>query len=223
MAGRVVHAREGRRDQYRPLESSLCASSRPEAVLEALLALFPFRCCYIADLDGILGRGDHREVVAALERDHPDLVFWLDAGGRAVPGVRARTVVGSESLPGDVVPVLPGDGVLSLDFRGETFLGPRGLLEDGQAWPGEVIVMTLERVGSGQGPDLERLASLRARAPDKRYYAAGGVRDGADLGALARAGATGVLLASALHDGRLGREELAPWHAAVPEGTAPAP
>ena len=36
--------------------------------------------------------------------------------------------------------------------------------------------MTLARVGAGGGPDLERLRALRAVAPGKRLYAAGGVR-----------------------------------------------
>ena len=38
---------------------------------------------------------------------------------------------------------------------------------------------------------------------------AGGVRDAADLRSLTDAGAAGVLIASALHDGRIGRKELA--------------
>ena len=63
--------------------------------------------------------------------------------------------------------------------------------------------MTLGRVGSGAGPDLDRLAAIRARAGARRLYAAGGVRDKADLAALKDAGAAGVLVASALHDGKI--------------------
>lgn len=67
---------------------------------------------------------------------------------------------------------------LSLDFRGDDFLGPRVLLERSQLWPRRVIAMTPARVGAGQGPDvalLRRLAAQGARA----LYAGGGVRDGA--------------------------------------------
>jgi len=77
------------------------------------------------------------------------------------------------------------------------------LLAKPQLWPEQLIVMTLGRVGSGAGPDLARLAEIRALAGARRLYAAGGVRNGADLAALANAGAAGVLVASALHDGRL--------------------
>lgn len=204
--GQVVHARQGRRDAYRPLESRLCAGSRPADVLAALADLFDFRVCYVADLDAILGRGDHRATLAALARAHPGLEFWLDAGPSPWAGDLGRRVWGSESLkPGQTV---PRDGILSLDFRDGAFLGPPALLAAAEDWPDEVIVMSLEKVGSGSGPDLGRLAELQARGPGRRFYAAGGVRHGADLARLAAAGAAGVLLASALHDGRLGRDEL---------------
>lgn len=222
MGGRVVHAREGRRDEYRPLVSALCRSSEPAAVLDGLLELHPFRCCYIADLDAILARGDHRAVVAALGRAHPALEFWVDAGRLAgtLGAAPIRPVFGSESLDEGEAASLDAQAILSLDFRGDEFLGPRALLESAALWPRDVIVMNLERVGGSGGPDLERLAALRGRAPDRYFHAAGGVRGGADLAALARAGAAGVLLASALHDGRLSRAELAAWHDPLPGDAA---
>lgn len=228
MAGQVVHAREGRRDTYRPLVSSLCASSRPADVLDGLLRLYPFRHCYVADLDAILRRGDHRREIAALRGAFPHLEFWVDAGlpdaGRiaAWPRELGRPVLGSECLDGVAAAKAATDGILSLDFRGGALLGPASLLEAVTAWPDDLVVMSLERVGSGRGPDLARLAEVRARAPEKRYYAAGGVRGATDLAALAEAGATGVLLASALHDGRLSRADLAACHDPAPgdAGTA---
>ena len=63
--------------------------------------------------------------------------------------------------------------------------------------------MTLARVGSDAGPDLARLAEIRAIAPGCEIYAAGGVRDVADLSALKGAGAAGALIASALHERRI--------------------
>ena len=73
-----------------------------------------------------------------------------------------------------------------------------------ERWPERVIAMTLARVGAGAGPDLERLKALRVIAPGKRLYAAGGVRGPDDLRDLRALGCAGVLVASALHDGRLG-------------------
>lgn len=228
MGGQVVHAYAGRRDEYRPLKSVLCDSSRPEAVVEGLLTLYPFRRIYIADLDAILGRGNHRAVLEALYRAHPDLEFWVDGGFVDVVAAKAwqdmglgRPVLGSESLA--ALPergALRADSVLSLDFRGEDFLGPAALMREAERWPAEVIVMTLARVGVGAGPDLARLAQLRSLNPTCRLYAAGGVRHAADLAALAKAGAAGVLLASALHADILSRAELADFHADHPTSAA---
>jgi phosphoribosylformimino-5-aminoimidazole carboxamide ribotide isomerase len=93
--------------------------------------------------------------------------------------------------------------VLSLDFRGDEFLGPRELLDDAGLWPDRVIVMTLARVGTGGGPDLARVNEIIGRAGARRVYAAGGVRDRDDLCALHAAGAAGALVASSLHDGAI--------------------
>jgi uncharacterized protein related to proFAR isomerase len=115
-------------------------------------------------------------------------------------------VLGSETQRDcTVVHHLAGDArvVLSLDFRGPTFQGPRALLDDPACWPQKVIAMTLARIGSDAGPDLERLCAIRDAAPGRQVYAAGGVRDAADLVSLKRADIAGALVASSLHEGRL--------------------
>ena len=215
MAGRVVRAREGRRDEYRPLATPLAAGSDPEAVLAGLMAVHPFETCYVADLDAILGRGDHRQALAGLTRRWPGVEFWVDAGladaevVAAWPRALGRPVLGSESLASPGVVLTAPDAVLSLDFRDGSFLGPADLATDPACWPDDIIVMDLNRVGSGRGPDTGRLAALRAKAPEKRFHGAGGTRNPADLEAWREAGAAGVLLASALHDGGLTAPDLA--------------
>jgi len=53
-----------------------------------------------------------------------------------------------------------------------------------------------------------RIAAVRNRAPHVKVFAAGGLRGPEDLRPLGEAGAAGVLVASAIHDGRLRREHL---------------
>lgn len=215
MGGLVVHARAGARDSYRPLERSVLTSSpEPKAVIAGLLALHPFRTLYIADLDAILKRGDHKPLIRELHEAFPGLRFWVDAGFAGECGCRrflgaglGDLVLGSESQADlRLLETLKGEPrlVLSLDFKGEEPLGPEALFADPTLWPERVIVMTLARVGAAAGPDLERLRSIRALAPDRRVYAAGGVRDAEDIATLRGLGCAGVLLASALHDGRIG-------------------
>jgi phosphoribosylformimino-5-aminoimidazole carboxamide ribotide isomerase len=78
------------------------------------------------------------------------------------------------------------------------------LLEDTTLWPERIIAMTLARVGSGEGPDLDRIAAIAAKAGEsRRVYAAGGIRHRADIEAARAAGAAGALVATALHAGTI--------------------
>jgi len=215
MAGCVIHARQGRRDQYRPLRTPLCEGSSPHAVIDALLGLHGFATIYMADLDALTGRGGQRELLERLQEDYPALAFWIDCGLPA-DGVPSRgrnvvPVIGSESLDGESLRILPGlrgEFILSLDFMGGRLLGAESLLEDSSLWPEKIIIMSLSRVGAGEGPDFQRLEQFRARWPGKQLIAAGGVRGEDDLRRLDGLGVNGVLLASALHSGALGRSVL---------------
>lgn len=72
------------------------------------------------------------------------------------------------------------------------------------------IVLDLSRVGVDSGIGTDALCKrLRAQAPDVEIIAGGGVRGIEDLHHLARLGCNGVLVATALHDGRLNRDALA--------------
>ena len=137
--------------------------------------------------------------------------MWVDNGVADLSGAErwldaqlGHLVVGSESQKDSVLlRRFRGDDrvILSLDYRDDTFMGPAALFDDKASWPSRIIAMTLARVGSATGPDTTRLAAIQASAPDKRLYAAGGIRDAADLDALARAGVAGALVAPSLHSG----------------------
>jgi phosphoribosylformimino-5-aminoimidazole carboxamide ribotide isomerase len=221
LRGNVVHAREGRRAEYAPIQSSLCEGSEPHTVLAALLQLHPFRTVYFADLDAIQRQGSNREIFARLRQGFPAVEFWLDSGiadeaalQRSVSERIGPTVIGSESLKqADFMlmarDICQDDLILSLDFKDETFMGPQSLLDHPQRyWPQYVLAMNLQRVGSCKGPDFALIVELAQRVPGCRVYAAGGVRSIEDLDRVAGAGAGGALIASALHDGRIGAAQL---------------
>jgi len=216
----VVHARRGRRDDYQPLCSKLCRSCQPTDVIAGLLRLHTFSTLYIADLDAIQGLGDQSSVVEKLHDQFPGLDIWID------PGIDTRTryqqwqqralgstVVGSETLSNTELLqntlAADTDTVLSLDFNADRLLGPADLLERPEHWPVRVIVMCLDRVGSNEGPDTGRMQQLRRKSPRSELFAAGGIRDLDDLLNLRQLGVAGVLLASALHDGRIGAAQIA--------------
>ena len=216
--GIVVRARMGQRDQYWPLESPLSPTSDPVDVMRGLYSVHPFRTFYVADLDAIMGTGNNEAVLRRLQAEFPAAMFWVDNGvsdpssaWNWLDAGLGHLVVGSESQQDiALVQCLSAHDrvVLSLDFRDQAFLGPAALLDGVTSWPRRLIVMTLARVGSGAGPDLDRLSTIRKIAAGRDIYAAGGVRDSADLAVLKRAGISGALVATSLHDGRLTGSDL---------------
>ena len=210
-AGQVVRAVRGERAAYRPVVSALAAGSAPLAIADALAARTGADVLYVADLDALQGGALQVDVLAALLADRPGRTLWVDAALRDARdaqalagrfGARVRPVFGSESLRDAAALALAG-AILSLDSRGGRPLDVSGIGAQPAAWPDTVIVMTLDRVGAAAGPDLDAFAQWRARAPDRRWIGAGGIRDASDLAAGAQAGAHGWLVASALHDGTL--------------------
>jgi phosphoribosylformimino-5-aminoimidazole carboxamide ribotide isomerase len=212
--GHVVHARRGERQHYQPIKSSLCAGSDPLTIVQALLELYPFDQLYIADLNGIQKRGNHLDVITAIQRRHPQLKLWLDSGFSRADDLAnwqaldLHWVIGSESLsdPANYHALEKTCGkrcILSLDFASDGYRGPITLLETPALWPQNIIVMTLAQVGSNAGPDHEKLKNTIAQANGKYVYAAGGIRHQADLQELKTMGVHGALVASALHGGQL--------------------
>ncbi|KQO76680.1 MAG: HisA/HisF-related TIM barrel protein [Methylobacteriaceae bacterium] len=210
--GQVVRARAGERDAYAPINTPLARGSRPADVARGLLEAVGGDRLYVADLDAIMeGRAPDRASLEAVASACPGVTLWVDAGFSDFPGVArftafglGRPVIGSESQrDADLVRTLGNRAVLSLDSRGAERLGPDALHDDAETWPEDVIVMTLARVGTGTGPDLSGVSRAVEAGKGRRIYAAGGVRGLEDVAHLARIGAAGALVASAIHDGRL--------------------
>ena len=217
--GVVVRARMGQRDQYRPIETPLSPTSDPVDVVRGLLAVSAFRTLYVADLDAIERKGDARNALARVKSAFPQLDLWVDNGLAEAAAARVflddgtdHLVLGSEAQADHrLAESLQDDPrvILSLDFHGDTFIGPPSLLATPAIWPRRIIVMTLARVGSGSGPDFERLAAIHKISANRQVYAAGGIRHAVDIMAIKRAGIAGALVASSLHDGRLTRADIA--------------
>jgi phosphoribosylformimino-5-aminoimidazole carboxamide ribotide isomerase len=217
--GLVVHARMGMRSGYAPIETPLSPTSRPTDVARGLLSIFPFKKFYVADLNAIENKGNNQEALERLSVEFPQLVFWVDAGISNVHQAECwleaglgHLVLGSETQrDSKLIRFLCRNNhtILSLDFRGDAFLGPASLLNEPDIWPIDVIVMTLARVGSASGPDMNWLTTIKSRAANRKVYAAGGVRDANDLALLAETGIAGALAATSLHNGKLTGAQIA--------------
>lgn len=217
MGGRVVQARAGERAHYQPIASSLTTGVDLLTVVTDLVAFFPFKAIYIADLDAIAGQPIDIALYQRCLHCFPDIQFWLDAGIAdqtdldVLDGLpQLVPVLGSESLK-DVALLTQDSAVLSLDFKQGKLLGPNDLFEHVAMWPARVIVMNLDAVGTLQGPELGLLETVREHKPGVEIIAAGGVRDEEDLVSLKQAGVDKVLVASALHNGVITPEVVAKY------------
>lgn len=235
-AGQVVRGIAGRRDEYRPIESKLVTSAAPVVVARALLEQFGCDTFYVADLDAIAGATPAwgiYEQLAAL-----GVALWVDAGlsssaavtemaqlrgdGRALAGI----VAGLESLPAldcltEWLDIAGSDRLIfSVDLKeGRPIVRDPELHEQTgieialaarARGVRRLIVLDLARVGMGAGTGTEDgCRAIRAVDPWIEIVAGGGVRGAGDLRALAAAGCDAALVASALHDGRLTRADLA--------------
>jgi HisA/HisF family protein len=221
LQGQVVRAVRGDRQRYRPIVSSLCASSDPLTVARLLCGHCAARQLYVADLDALQGGAAQIAVVRQLLQGLPEVELWLDAG--FADGSEAQTlcaslgplaerlvpVFGSESLRSraalEACFTPPSRAILSLDRRDGKLLDAAGCWASPALWPARVIVMTLERVGAGTGPDVATLQAVAARAAHRQLIGAGGIGGEADLALAREAGASAWLVASALHDRKLPR------------------
>lgn len=220
--GQVVRAVRGNRQAYAPMVSRLCQGCDPVTVARALIKHCVATQLYVADLDALMGGPAQHDVLRALAQALPGIELWLDAGFRgrqavtevlnsvkdtaheASASARWVPVYGSETLQAQT-PYGPQsvDAILSLDTLRKQRLGPASLWQQADQWPSRVIVMTLDRVGTLDGPDLDTLTELQALSPHTDMVGAGGMRSAHDLQAAQAAGARAWLVASALHDGFL--------------------
>lgn len=234
MGGQVVRGVAGRRSEYRAIQSQIAADAQPATVARALVERFGFDSVYVADLDAIReGRyamDRWREIAAA------GLKLWLDAGTGTADAARtvlarageaevqAELVVGLESLQAfeeltEIVRLCPAGVLFSLDMQSGRpltqvescrSLSPLEIVE--RVWTcgiRRLIVLDLADVGVGGGTrTLELCRTIRTTHPEVELIAGGGVRGRDDLRILADAGCNAVLVASALHDGRLSREDV---------------
>jgi phosphoribosylformimino-5-aminoimidazole carboxamide ribotide isomerase len=151
--------------------------------------------------------------------------IWLDAGiadaDEALAIARrgsSRIVVGSETVRsmaslGELALAVGGERVaFSLDLRNGGVLAPHDTKPDApetiaarvtDAGIRALIVLDLARVGTGNGLDVGLLSRIRAAAPGVTLLAGGGIAGPDDLRTAEEAGCDGVLIASALLDGRL--------------------
>ena len=232
--GCAVAAVAGERDHYQPVRSTLHVSSDPLELAGAVRDTLGLRSLYLADLDSIagdapdfalyenlIGAGFHLIVDAGLRN--------LQSAGRLLDldWTSSAIVAALETLDGpDVLSeILAKLGAEQTVFSLDLFNGRPRIALPG-AWSSDhpleltaeaiergarrLLLLDVARVGTGRGlGTLSLLSQIRAEYPEVEVNAGGGISRMAEVIELKDAGAGAALIASALHDGRIGLRELA--------------
>jgi phosphoribosylformimino-5-aminoimidazole carboxamide ribotide isomerase len=206
------------------------------------------RWLHVVDLDGARDGARANGAVIAGLASLDTLDLQVGGGVRSSQAIQelldagvARVVIGSAALerPNQVARWLGRFGAerlcLAFDVRAETGAEARvhtqGWTQDsgvslwaaiGRYAPGSVrhiLCTDIGRDGALTGPNLDLYRTAVARFPDLAWQASGGVRDAADLAALARIGVTAAVSGTALLEERISCEELRPF---LPDASSPA-
>jgi phosphoribosylformimino-5-aminoimidazole carboxamide ribotide isomerase len=178
---------------------------------------------HLVDLDAALGLGSNFSTIHRLVRE-ATIPVQLGGGIRSERAARewlergvARIVLGTLALrdPASVGRVIEAFGpervVVALDFsqrnvvtdgwtRSTPFTVEEALARFRDFGVRQFLVTAVERDGMLSGPDLHIYARVSA-VPEVRIFASGGIRTIADVLALKRAGASGVVIGKALYEG----------------------
>jgi phosphoribosylformimino-5-aminoimidazole carboxamide ribotide isomerase len=228
LGGITVHAVRGVRKNYQPLKSVLCASADPVDVA-ASLKTFGFDELYVADLDAITGGQPNFSLLNRI-KDATGLKLMVDVGVTNLQRAEevfangvSKVIIGTETLPSinfvsEAVASLGKEQVIvSLDLRGNQVLSsfeldelaePLTFLRELEArGVSQIIVLDLTKVGSSEGANIVFLQNVLRHIKTK-VLVGGGVRDVKDLVELSELGVYGVLVATALHSGKISPENL---------------
>lgn len=233
LGGVVVRAVRGERGRYGPVRSVLAPGHGPLAMAAALREATGCPAMYVADLDALLGRGDNRPLLRAMAHA-ASCELWVDAGAACAHSAlelleagAGRVVAGTESLRSleDLAAMgqalSPEKLLVSVDvlhgvlmseaagLRGVPPLEGLGLLA--ATGVRRFILLALDAVGTGNGPDWELLARARALLPDAVLVLGGGVRNMEDIRRAGALGLDGMLTATALHAGWITAQEMRDW------------
>jgi phosphoribosylformimino-5-aminoimidazole carboxamide ribotide isomerase len=230
MHGTVVRGVAGQRDSYQPIQSQLTDSTSALDVATSIRDTFGLDYLYVADLDAIVFGKPNEQTIHNLTDNGFRLL--LDSGIRSTSDVESvdptrvdSIVVALESIESvDVVTASidewgPQRTIFSVDLqRGLPMTRisrwqnsePSSIVDEiVQCGVERLILLDLAAVGMGTGiPTLQLCQTIKARHPTTRIVTGGGVNSPEDLRAAQDAGADGVLIASALHDGHVTAADL---------------
>lgn len=227
----VVRAVAGKRKEYKEVESEILAENRkrPIEVAAVFYEKLGIRKIYIADLDAILANGSNLEDIKEIKKKYPDLEIILDAAfaenNSPIPYLKDfldYAVIATETVSSfnflKNLEEFNSQIIISIDLKAGN------LIHNIKNWHHKnlediineltnfgienFIILDLANVGTAAGIS-KYIKELKSNFPELNFITGGGVKDYRDIKELKRMEFSGVLIASAFHNGSLGKKEVA--------------
>lgn len=226
----VVRAVAGKRNEYQAVESRILKDGEitPLAVAAAFYEKLGIRKIYIADLDAILGDTNNIKMIKKIKNEYPDLEIILDAAfdrnNSPIPYLEEfldYAVIATETIKNlsflNELKDYKAKIIISMDLK------TGSLIHNIQKWQNKTlknivneikklgfqnfIILDLANVGTASGIS-KYIRELKIEFPELNLITGGGVKDYRDIKKLKRLQFSGVLIASAFHNGSLGEKEV---------------
>ncbi|MFX0134157.1 MAG: HisA/HisF-related TIM barrel protein [Candidatus Hodarchaeota archaeon] len=229
LKGNVVHGKKGERNKYVPITSVICRDSNPLNVAMTFRSEFNFNEIYVADLDSIMKgikefnyvknitKTTGMQVIIDAGITKPDDVNLLLRNGANIVIIATETLNNFQQLA-EIVNKFGSEKIItSIDlFEGKimakgTEINKLSPLEVAfkikELGIFETIVLELTRVGSNQGVALDYLEKIQNKT-NLKIITGGGVRSFQDLIDLKKFNFSGLLIATAFHNGSISPKEI---------------
>jgi len=232
--GLVVQGIGGRRNEYQPISNSVISSSAQLLdVAKSYQSKLGLNWFYIADLDRIQvtkNMNINRDKIIDLAKSE-QFEIAIDAGCKTVENVIEiadwnvnQIVIGTETLQSLDILSEAADQIgsekimLSIDIKSGDLVANSPEIKKLQ--PNDIayfadelclkglIVIELHKVGSQSGPLNQALLDIVEHTANIPVFAGGGVRNVDDLIDLQNNNISGALVATAFHNGSIGKEDL---------------
>lgn len=227
---KAVHAVEGRRSEYKPLNSYLFNSTNPKKIIKTLHRIFNFSTYYIADLDSIMNKNLNINILRDISNNSPEISIILD------PGIEneydfeilsdlsnIKIIIGLETISGlniisEAINHLGRENIIiSVDmYNGNIFsknqyirkFQPLEIINELESLKvNQIILLDLFRVGQKIG-GIPPLYKKVRKSFNGKILVGGGIKNILDIKLYWKNNFSGVLVGTALYDRSIKKKDI---------------
>ena len=198
--GKVVKAKQGDRDRYRPIDKDSGFSSDPFKFIKEMTKIYRPSIFYIADINSLISENHNIDLIKDIAGVNKNIHFWVDIGGKIDQRLAKR----------NIEPILCSENCLSIkninyiyknyihsyDYKNK-LLGLDSFKSFDSSYKNKIIFMNISDVGNDKGPDYKYIRSMSKKS-SIQYYVGGGIKSTFDINKLEAMGFSGVLVSSLL-------------------------